>query len=239
MASGCFMNTPLPWWIYWRGHFSLPKKPTQSACFSPLSPSFKNSLWTWTGPELTRNSWLFFFPPLLHPEQTNQTAALNASPSCCSSWAPAVQSTAFRALVFACCSYLLHGVPHKVVPLIIKVQLSLMPKSSNLPFGEKVCRKYIHLAQSSHSSAWCSPEMGGKMSEREPGVHSGCVCVCVCVSTDSGSRGRKWVRKQQLHRAAACCMTVRANFHMFRLIFPTFRCLNAHRLTSIFNIIPY
>lgn len=150
-----------------------------------------------------------------------------------------MQSTAFRALVFACCSYLLHGVPHKVLPLIIKVQLSLMPKSSNLPFGEKVCRKYIHLAQSSHSSAWCSPEMGEKMSEREPGVHSGCVCVCVCVSTDSGSRGRKWVRKQQLHRAAACCMTVRANFHMFRLIFPTFRCLNAHRLTSIFNIIPY
>ena len=136
----------------------------------------------WTGPELTCNSWQFFFsPPSSGTNEPN--CSIKCPQSCCSSWAPAVQSTAFRALVFACCGYLLHGVPHKVVPLIIKVQLSLMPKSSNLPFGEKVCRKYIHLAQSSHSSAWCSPEMGEKCLSvsRVYTVDVCWVCVCVCV----------------------------------------------------------
>ncbi len=59
--------------------------------------------------------------------------------SCCRSWALAVPSTVFRALLLATAVICSIECLTKVEPLIIKVQPSQMPKSSNLQFGEKVC----------------------------------------------------------------------------------------------------
>lgn len=93
------------------------------------------------------------------------------------------------------CGYLLHGVPHKVVPLIIKVQLSLMPKSSNLLFREKVCRNIV---------IWCNhpapqldaPRKWVSMPKCELGIHSRYV-LYMDRETGSSSSRRKCIRKGQ------------------------------------------